>query len=460
MRLAGATPPDLREHAQEELGREREEASRVLYVAATRARDLLVVPAVGDGEQQGWLDALNPVIYPDAGLAPTPRETRPRGCPAFGDDTVPQRPANVPRPAASVVPGLHAPRAGTHGVVWWDPRALELGVQESVGLTQQKLLTADESGERSERGIHAHAEWQAQRARARREAGAPSIVVATATEAAAELSVSAETSSGAEAATGAEATAAAVASGAISAAIPAIPAIPAAPKTPTTPAASASLSAQDARAALLAAIADYEAAVIVEDASAGAPAPAVKGASRKSASAKAAKAAKPGKAGAAPSGFPAPPDNPTVARTGGIRFGTLVHAVLAAIDLDADEGKVRAAADLYARLLGSEASDAEDASRAAVRALAHPLMRRAAQAARSGRCRRETALTATLPDGRILEGAADAAFFEDGSWTVVDFKTDADLARGLDAYRRQVALYAWAIARATGLPARGVVFKV
>ena len=33
------------------------EALRVLYVAATRARDLLVVPAVGDEEREGWLRA-------------------------------------------------------------------------------------------------------------------------------------------------------------------------------------------------------------------------------------------------------------------------------------------------------------------------------------------------------------------------------------------------------------------
>src|SRR5207248_434440 len=122
---------------------------------------------------------------------------------------------------------------------------------------------------------------------------------------------------------------------------------------------------------------------------------------------------------------------PSPKRARGVRFGTLVHAVLAAIDLDAGEAVVRASADLYARLLGADEKEAADAAGAAVRALAHPVLRRAAQAAREGRCRREVALTSTLPDGRLMEGVADAAFLHEGAWTVVDFKTDADLARGI-----------------------------
>ena len=37
---------------------------RVADVAATRARDLLVVPVVGDEERDGWLAPLNKAIYP------------------------------------------------------------------------------------------------------------------------------------------------------------------------------------------------------------------------------------------------------------------------------------------------------------------------------------------------------------------------------------------------------------
>jgi len=55
----------------------------------------------------------------------------------------------------------------------------------------------------------------------------------------------------------------------------------------------------------------------------------------------------------------------------------------------------------------------------------------------------------------------DLAFEEQGAWTVVDYKTDRELAAvGEDRYRRQVALYVSAIAQATGQRARGVLVRV
>ena len=64
-------------------------------------------------------------------------------------------------------------------------------------------------------------------------------------------------------------------------------------------------------------------------------------------------------------------------------------------------------------------------------------------------------------DGPLGEGVAVLAFDEDGQgWTVVDFKTDRDLRRGVEIYRRQVGLYAEAIAKATGRPARGVLMHL
>jgi ATP-dependent exoDNAse (exonuclease V) beta subunit len=67
-----------------------------------------------------------------------------------------------------------------------------------------------------------------------------------------------------------------------------------------------------------------------------------------------------------------------------------------------------------------------------------------------------------LDDGTLVESVADLAFREpDGSgWTVVDFKTDAELAERLDRYRRQVALYARGVAQATGEPARAVLLRL
>ena len=46
--LAGATPIELLERRSEVLAEDEEESVRLLYVATTRARDLLVVPVIGD----------------------------------------------------------------------------------------------------------------------------------------------------------------------------------------------------------------------------------------------------------------------------------------------------------------------------------------------------------------------------------------------------------------------------
>jgi ATP-dependent exoDNAse (exonuclease V) beta subunit len=55
----------------------------------------------------------------------------------------------------------------------------------------------------------------------------------------------------------------------------------------------------------------------------------------------------------------------------------------------------------------------------------------------------------------------DLAFEHDGAWTVVDYKTDREIATlGEERYRRQVALYASAIAQATGAPCDGIVLVI
>src|SRR5262249_57806692 len=67
-------------------------------------------------------------------------------------------------------------------------------------------------------------------------------------------------------------------------------------------------------------------------------------------------------------------------RPHGIRFGTLVHGVLAEVDLEADRSAVAAIAALQSRLLGATADEVDAAIDAVVHALAHPLLRRAAAA--------------------------------------------------------------------------------
>jgi ATP-dependent helicase/nuclease subunit A len=200
--LAGCAPPELRAHAGEEQACEQAEADRILYVATTRARDLVVVPVIGDARYEGgWLSALDPVLYPPADRAGVPRAREAPGCPRLAGDAIGTRPANVARPQGAVVAGLHAPESGSHDVVWWSPAALELGVERSVGLSQQRLLQADEEGVRSAAGMEAHAAWQDRRAAVRDRAGRPSVRVVTATERAAAVAAEDET---ADAAVGVE----------------------------------------------------------------------------------------------------------------------------------------------------------------------------------------------------------------------------------------------------------------
>ena len=180
MELAGCAPRELQEHAIEEHRRDEEEAIRLLYVAATRARDLIVVPAIGDEQYDGWLAKLNPVIYPESRRAPLTRH--PAGCPEFGDDSVLTRLNRAPDKMKSVAPGLHRAMAGDHQVVWWDPSRLILHVEEAMGLRQNKLLQADEDKLVSTRGIKMHEAWSAKRAEMLAAGIAPAVTIATATE--------------------------------------------------------------------------------------------------------------------------------------------------------------------------------------------------------------------------------------------------------------------------------------
>ena len=70
VRIAGLVPQDLMDHQDHERAREAAEGVRLAYVAATRARDLLVVPAVGDEPyEEGWVSPLNHAIYPEPACA-------------------------------------------------------------------------------------------------------------------------------------------------------------------------------------------------------------------------------------------------------------------------------------------------------------------------------------------------------------------------------------------------------
>lgn len=64
--------------------------------------------------------------------------------------------------------------------------------------------------------------------------------------------------------------------------------------------------------------------------------------------------------------------------------------------------------------------------------------------------------------GVLVEGVVDVAFrdADDAPWTVVDFKTDVQIGARHEDYARQVALYARAIAEATGAGVEAVLLQL
>jgi ATP-dependent helicase/nuclease subunit A len=354
--IAGCAPRELLDHSEEELRRESEEAVRVLYVAATRARDVLVIPAVGDEHRDGWLGRLNPAIYPLQAQALAPLGRKPAGCPEFRSSLAGNRPPSVSLNGGGVAPGTHRPEAGEHRVVWWDTAALKLDVRESMGLRQMKLLEADASSERSEAGKRDYQQWRAAHDAMISAGQVPSIKLAIATE----LASSAQQTQLAEAA--------------------------------------------EVR--------------IVE--------------------------------------LPRAAQRPH-----GVRFGTLVHAVLSRVALDAGSNEVAATVDFFGRMLGASSDEVAAAARAVSGALASAVMDAARKAEH---VRREATLAVMLDDGTLAEGVADLAFTEESGealqWVVVDFKTDVEIASRVAEYRTQIGLYLRAIRQATGFPARAILLWI
>ena len=389
MPLAGCVPAELLEHREAVLQRDREEAVRVAYVAATRARDLLVVPQTGDGELEGWLDVLNPVLLPKPFERRAPRDAP--GCPPFGKETVLDQPEGAF--AVSVAPGLHAPQAGTHQVVWWDPASLELGKEPAGGIRGEALLVEDDgSRPTATAASRAHEEWKARRAGALAQGARPSLRVATPSQLDPARPAPATASATPDPAPGAGAASAALAR--------APPAGPDPLSQVLTDAAGMDVS--------------HQRTVEREE-----------------------------------------------ARPRGKRFGTLVHATLAAIDLRADDAAVGRAAAAEGRMMGASESEVRAAARAVAVALRHPLLQRAAA---SADCRRETPVFMQAADGVIVEGVVDLAFRETAAgaasrWTVVDFKTDAR-AEDHPHYLAQLRLYCAAVTAATGEAAQGVILSV
>ena len=414
LRIGGWSPADLLDHEPIEVARDEAEGVRVAYVAATRARDLLVVPAVGDGKLENrWISPLNEAIYPDRAHRRSPAPAP--GCPEFGQDSVLDRPEEVERDVTPVAPGLysfdapvflHAEAPGWHPgprsanpdvvsratnsplapsaqrlaprytLVWWDPSTLKLGAQVKFGLRQEELVGKDAPPEIVQADLQAYEAWKAKRDRAVEHGSSPSLVVQTATERAAALvrgeAGGTDEQSGSEHARGPRGTG---------------------PR-------------------------GIDTVTLIE--------------------------------------LPCDVDRPS-----GPRYGTLVHAVLATVSLDADRGRVGEVAALQGRTLGATDTEVASAEAVVTAALRHPLMNRAREAAAKAVCRRETPVTFNEPGRALIEGVVDLAFQEGDTWTVVDFKTDRELLEeGLNVYRRQVKLYAEMVSQATGQPATAVLMKL
>lgn len=171
--LAECVPLELAARRDEVLQGDEAESRRLAEVAATRARELLVVPVQGEERLNGWLESLHDIVYPRsfARRASTPAP----GCPPFGEDSVAQRPASRSEARDAVKPGEHVPERGVHPVVWWDPTLLRSATHAPFGLRRPSLLTSD--GEAA--APNGWPAWRQKRDATLERASKPSVVLRT-----------------------------------------------------------------------------------------------------------------------------------------------------------------------------------------------------------------------------------------------------------------------------------------
>jgi ATP-dependent exoDNAse (exonuclease V) beta subunit len=157
-------------------------------------------------------------------------------------------------------------------------------------------------------------------------------------------------------------------------------------------------------------------------------------------------------------------DRSDLDRPGGRRFGTLVHRILASIDLNAGADQIWTAATVNGRLVAASPEEIEAAIPTVRAVLGHQVLRRAAASAQRGALRREAPVMFRLDDGGLLEGVVDLAFQEETpgftGWTVVDFKTSSEFKTSAQQYVAQINLYAQAIAAVTRSSTRGMLLII
>jgi ATP-dependent helicase/nuclease subunit A len=184
-RIGGWSPLELTNHETEEIARDTAEGVRLAYVAATRARDLLVVPVVGDpwGRiNEFWTAPLARSVYPLGELRKAPREAP--GCPKFGRDSVNERPPGVVSTADTVCPGRYAFGLSESYEVVWDPTKLALGARPSYALRQEDFLKEIDKAT-VQQDLAAYRDWESKKAALIEAASVPSLRVQTITQRAA-----------------------------------------------------------------------------------------------------------------------------------------------------------------------------------------------------------------------------------------------------------------------------------
>jgi ATP-dependent helicase/nuclease subunit A len=189
VRIGGWSPLELTNHEAEEIARDTAEGIRVAYVAATRARDLLVVPAVGDPWpriQEFWTGPLGRAVYPPLEMRERPKQAI--GCPRFGPDSAKERPPGVVPTSGTVRPGLYTLASSQpYGVVWWDPNQLALGTRPSYALRQEDLLKEVDKAT-VDQDLAAYRDWTEKKDAVIEAASLPSLRVQTITQRAARKS--------------------------------------------------------------------------------------------------------------------------------------------------------------------------------------------------------------------------------------------------------------------------------
>ena len=387
IRIGGWSPLNLQEHNAEEARRDEAEGVRLAYVAATRARDVLVVPAAGDGPyDKGWIRPLNRALYPPRAQWESPSTAR--GVPLFkGKQTIMSDARADGQPVEGTVrPGTYQftePESGLpYSVVWWDPLLLDDAPDDARGVRREDLISKDARPEDIAADRARYDEWRERRRVAQDAGSVASMRIATATEAAEKT-----------------------------------PGPQKSQKQPGPQKAQNNPGPQKAQIDL--------SAILIEETG-----------------------------------------HHRTTRPSGKRFGTLTHALLASLPLDAEPGDVADLAALHAKLFAASDEERDAAASIAIGLIGHLRWHEARATAAAGRRVWREAPVSMRIDSEpgtpptIVDGQVDLAYQTDDGWVVIDFKTDIEIVSAQDAYKQQVALYADAVSKATGKPATGVLLRV